>query len=97
MFTVDLALLIAFYLMWCAIDYALVRSPNYPDNIHCADWAFLLIPVVTLGANIWITRGLSRPRSILYSILGALLVCLALVFAVLTLGSAFHLRIGGQL
>jgi len=97
MLAIDVALLIAYFLAWCAADYVLVRSPGYPGNIHSVDWLFILIPVVTLATNLWMTRHFSRPRAILYSILGTLLVCLALVFIVLTLGILFHFRIGGQL
>lgn len=97
MLVFDAFLLIAFVLAWCTIDYALVRSPGYPDNIHRADWVFILIPVATLAANLWITRHLSRWRAVLYSILGTVGVCVALVLAVLALGVTFHLMIGGQL
>jgi multisubunit Na+/H+ antiporter MnhF subunit len=97
MLAIDVALLIAYFLAWFAADYALVRSPGYPDNIHSVDWLFILIPVVTLATNLWITRHFSRPRAILYSILGTLLVCLALVFIVMTLGILFHFSFGGQL
>ncbi len=97
MLLVDLILLAAFFIAWCAIDYLLVRSRGYPDNIHCADWAFIFIPIVTLALNLWMTRNLSRSRAILYSILGTIIVCLALVFAVLALGVPFHFMIGGQL
>lgn len=93
---VDAFLVVAFFLAWCTIDYLLVRSPGYPGNIHRADWVFISIPIATLASNLWITRHLPRTRAILYSILGTILVCLALVFAVLALGVTFHLMIGGQ-
>ena len=96
MLGVDLALLVAFFLAWCTVDYLLVRSRGYPDNIHRADRAFVLIPVVTLVTNLWIARHLSRPRAVLYSILGAFAVCVLLVLAVLALGIPFHVMIGGQ-
>ena len=96
MLVIDLALLVAFFLAWCAVDYLLVRSQGYPDNIHSADWAFAMIPVVTLASNLWITRHLSRSRAVLYSILGTFALCVVLVFAVLALGIPFHVMIGGQ-
>jgi hypothetical protein len=94
MLTVDVLLMIVFFLIWCVLDFMLVRSSEYPKNIYRFDRVFLLMPAVTLASNLWITRRLSRPMAILYSILG---VCLALMFAVVTLGICFHLSIGGGL
>ena len=97
MFIVDAVLLIAFFIAWCLLDYLLVRSSGYPDNIHRSDWAFVLIPIVTLASNLWMTRHLSRSQAILYSILGTIVVCVVLVLAVLAIGIPFHFMIGGQL
>ena len=93
----DSGWLIIFFLGWCVMDYVLVASPDFPDNIHDCDWIFILIPIVTLLNNLWFTRRLSGVRMMLYSLAGTVAVCLFFMLAVMTLGILFHFRIGGAL
>ncbi len=93
----DTVLLIMFFIGWCVLDYLLVRSPEYPSNIHSDDWAFAFVPIATLACNLRVTRQLSKPRMVLYSILGTLATCLTLAFAVMMFGIPFHFQIGGHL
>ena len=51
------ALLALFYVAWCCLDYRLVHSPQYPQNIADGDWILAFIPVVTLAANLVVYRG----------------------------------------
>jgi multisubunit Na+/H+ antiporter MnhF subunit len=96
MIFIDAVLLAICFVAWCVLDYRLVRSPEYPNNIHSDDWIFAFVPIATLACNLWGTRQLSKPRMILYSVLGTLMTCIALVFAVMVFGIPFHVQIGGQ-
>ena len=93
---IDTVLLLMFFVAWCVLDYRLVQSPEYPNNIHSDDWTFALVPIATLACNLWATRELSRSRRVLYSMLGSLLMCIAFVLFVLVFGIPFHFQIGGH-
>jgi len=97
MIIIDTLLLIMFFVAWCILDYLLVRSAEYPDNIHSGDWVFAFVPITTLACNLWSTRHLSKPRMVLYSILGTLAMCLMLALIVMLFGIPFHFQIGGYL
>ena len=97
MIVTDAALLIMFFIAWCVQDYLLVRSPEYPSNINNYDWTFAVVPIATLACNLWITRQLSKPRMVLYSILSTLAMCIALAVVVMVFGIPFHFQIGGNL
>jgi len=96
MAAIDTVLLIMFFIAWCVLDYRLVQSPEYPNNIHSDDWAFAFVPITTLACNLWANRQLSRPRMVLYSILGTLAMCIALALVVMVFGIPFHFQIGGH-
>jgi multisubunit Na+/H+ antiporter MnhF subunit len=96
MIVIDTVLLVMFFIAWCVLDYLLVTSPEYPDNIHSGDWTFAIVPIGTFACNLRVTRQLSKPRMFLYSILGAVAMCIALALVVMVFGIPFHFQIGGH-
>ena len=96
MAVIDAVLLIMFFIAWCVLDYRLVQSPEYPNNIHSDDWTFAFVPIATLACNLWVTRQLSKSRMVLYSMLGTFVMCIALAFVVMVFGIPFHFQIGGH-
>lgn len=96
MIVINTVLLIMFFIAWCVLDYRLVLSPEYPNNIHSDEWIFAFVPILTLACNLRVTRQLSKPRMVLYSMLGTLAMCFALAFAVMVFGIPFHFQIGGH-
>ncbi len=96
MLIVDTVLLIMFFIAWCVLDYTLVKSPEYPDNIDSADWTFVFVPLITLACNLSSTRQLAKPKMIGYSILGTLAMCIGLALLIVVFGIPFNFQIGGH-
>ena len=86
-----------FFAAWCVVDYCLVKSPRFPQNIHDADWAFLLIPLVTAAANLVVQRKQRLRRSLLTAVVAAVAVCGISLVMLVVLGMPYHLSIGGTL
>jgi hypothetical protein len=90
-------LLVFFFIAWCVLDYALVKSPNYPQNAADADWVLLMIPILTVAANLIAQRKQSLTRLLVTSLVASLAVCLIFPAIVLGPGVLFHFSIGGTL
>ena len=91
------ALLGLFFAAWCVVDYSLVNSPRFPQNSHDADWAFILIPLVTGAANLVAQRKQRARTSLLTANVATVAVCTIFLVMLVVLGMPFHLSIGGTL
>jgi len=74
-----------------------VKSPQYPQNCHDAEWIFILIPLVTIVANLVAQRKQSLRRSLLTTIVASVVVCVVFLAMLVFPGIPFHLSIGGTL
>ncbi len=90
-------LLVSFFAAWCILDYFVVKSPQYPQNCHDAEWIFILIPLVTIVANLVAQRKQSLRRSLLTTIVASVAVCVVFLAMLVFPGILFHLSIGGTL
>ncbi len=89
--------LVFFFAAWCVLDYFVVKSPNYPQNSHDAEWTFLFIPLVTILANLVAQRKQGLKKSLLTAIIAAVAVGILFFIMLLFPGIPFHLSIGGTL
>ena len=86
---------LAFFCVWCVIDYLLVRSPGYPEGIHDYDWIFLVAPFGIFIVDYLLAPFLrSAPRLGVSLLATVLSMALGTVF-VLLIGIPFHWSIGG--
>lgn len=86
-----------FFAAWCVVDYCLVKSPQFPQNSHDADWTLILIPLVTVAANLLAQRKQKLSRLLLTTIVATVAVCVIFLVMLVVLGIPFHLSIGGTL
>jgi len=91
------ALLALFYVAWCWLDYRLVHSPQYPQNIADGDWIFALIPVLTLATNLVVYRGQGLRTALFVAVVASIVLVVLFLGVVLVFGIPFHLSIGGSL
>ena len=86
-----------FFATWCVVDYSLVKSPRFPQNSHDADWTLILIPLMTVAANLVAQRKQRLRRSLLTAVVATVAVCVIFLVMLVVLGMPFHLSIGGTL
>jgi hypothetical protein len=91
------AFLVFFFAGWCVLDYSLVKSPQFPQNCHDGDWTFILIPLVTVVANLVAQRKQGPKKSLLTAIVASVAVCVVFLAMLIFPGMPFHLSIGGTL
>jgi hypothetical protein len=90
-------LLVIFFAAWCVLDYFVVKSPQYPQNCHDDEWTFILIPLVTIVANLVAQRKLGILKSLLTAIVASVVVVVLFLVMLIFPGMPFHLSIGGTL
>jgi hypothetical protein len=90
-------LLVFFFAVWCVLDYCLVKSPQFPQNSHDGEWAFIFIPLVTVVANLVAQRKQGLRKLLLTAIVATVAVCVIFLVMLVVLGMPFHLSIGGTL
>ena len=86
-----------FFLAWCCLDYSLVRSPRFPDNSGDYDWLFVIVPIVTLVANLLARRGQGFCESFSVAVIASVALSVLFIVALVFFGISFHLSIGGSL
>jgi multisubunit Na+/H+ antiporter MnhF subunit len=91
------ALLAMFYAAWCCVDYRLVHSPQYPQNIADGDWILTLIPTVTFATNFVVYRGQGLRKALFAAILASVALCVLFLVVLVLFGLSFHLSIGGRI
>lgn len=89
--------LVFYFAAWCVLDYAVVKSPGYPQNCHDCEWTFVFIPLVTLVVNLVAQRKQGLKRSLITAIVASVAVFILFLAMLIFPGMAFHWTIGGTL
>ena len=82
------------FVLWCVLDYALVRFA--PQHIHSFDWLALLFPFAVGAVGVRVLREDSSARVGL-AIVAVVVASIVAVMLILFFGIPFHFSIGGKL
>lgn len=89
------------FVSWCVLDYILVKSPNYPQNIAEGNGDYIFIAVVTLvllvsNCLLYVRTGSRVVTGIFVSICTTIFSLPLAAVLIWFLGVRFHFSIGGS-
>ena len=93
----NIAAIALLFVLWCTLDYLIVKSSGYPDNVREWDWLIWIAPGTIIPLNIAMFRHQQLLVQVIMIVAASALSLFALYYAVGYLGMAFHFSIGGEL
>lgn len=93
----NLGIFLILFLVWCLLDFYVVRIGNYPEDVHDFDWLICLGPLSIFTLNFFFIVAGSLMKRILFSALITIGLSGLLLLTIAYLGMWFHFQIGGQL
>ena len=93
----NIAAIALLFFLWCTLDYIIVKSSGYPDNVRRWDWLIWIAPCTFIPLNIALFRHQQLLVKVIMIIAASALSLFALHNAVIYLGMPFHFYIGGEL
>jgi len=83
------------FVVWCVLDFALVRY--FPSHIHDFDLAILLLPILVAVVGIIVLRDKRLGLRVLLSVLATIIATVFAAVLIVSVGLSFHFSIGGTL
>ena len=93
----NIAAIVLLFVLWCALDYLLVKSSGYPDNLRQWKWLIWIGPGTIIPLNIVMFRHQQLLVQVIMIVAASALSLFVLQYAVVYYGMGFHFYIGGEL